>query len=130
MQETTKEKYRPKILAIRLYHHKKHEFFVDDFINLEELDYLLSEVSCGESDLTPAGKAFINEYYGFTQLSSKIFDLKDSKLLREDASLKTSEDVEKWLIQIEPMDTLTFIEHARGNIDKDSKLRDDLMPPS
>jgi len=120
------EVFKPKILGIRNYKSLKKEFFVDDFTNLQVLDNFMEEVSCGESDITPAGKAFLEKYYGLNKLP----DLIVNELYKNNSYFHKNRVSSNVLCLETPMETITFIEQARGNIDKDNyTLREDLLPP-
>jgi hypothetical protein len=118
--------YKDKILAIRNYQSDKIHFNVADFINLKILGRVLDEVDTGESDITPAGKSFIEKYYGFTGLA-KI--LVKQNVLTEAIKDLSFEELISWLESLNPMFTINFIETARGNVKKGQKLREDLLPP-
>lgn len=119
------ESYKVKILGIRNYKHPKNEFFLDDFLKLKILDDFLAEVDSGESDITPAGKAFLETYYGMDQL---VLLLTDS-IPTESNRNHYKEYIAKVLKYLSPMETKTFIEKARGNIGENFTLREDLLPP-
>jgi hypothetical protein len=116
--------FRVKILGIRNYPSNKGEFSVDDFLDLKILEDFLQEVLAGESDITPAGKAFLERYYGFAELASRL-----SNTFREDAGLSTAEEVQTTLEGLVPMETMRFVEEARSNIKAGVRLREDLLPP-
>ncbi len=116
--------FRGKILGIRNYPSAKCEFSVDDFLDFKVLEDFLQEVSTGESDVTPAGKAFLERFYGFAELASRL-----SNTFRKDAGLSTAEEVQAWLESLVPMEIIRFIEGARGNVKAGSRLREDLLPP-
>lgn len=117
--------YKPKILGIRNYKHSKKEFFMEDFLNLKSLDGFLEEVGTGECDITPAGKAFLEKYYGLGELAN----LLANEIPTEDNRAKYKEDITRVLKYLEPMQTMSFVEQARGNISKDFTFREDLLPP-
>jgi hypothetical protein len=58
-----------KILGVRNYRSDKKEFSVFDFADIDVLESFLEEVSTGESDITPAGKSFLEKHYGLNNLS-------------------------------------------------------------
>jgi hypothetical protein len=106
MNETSKAElvkaYDSKILAIRLYKSSKQEFRVNDFLDPQALSIILEEITTGESDITPAGKAFLEQYYGNEELTRNMV----------------------------PMETLRFIEESKGNIQPGQGLREELLPPN
>lgn len=118
--------YKNKILAIRNYKSDKKHFTVDDFIDLNILGKVLDEVDTGESDITPAGKSFIEKYYGFEGLAKILFK---QNVLTEAIKELSFEELISWLGSLEPMSTINFIETARGNVKKGQALRKDLLPP-
>lgn len=118
--------FKNKILAIRNYKSDKKHFIVDDFIDVKILGRILDEVDTGEGDITPAGKSFIKNYYGFGGLA-KI--LVTQNVLTEAIKDLSYEGLISWLKSLEPMFTINFIETSRGNIKKGQKLREDLLPP-
>lgn len=114
--------FHRKILGIQNYSSVK--FIVDDFMSLDVLEHFLKEVVTGESDITPAGKAFIEQYYGFTELASRL-----TSEFRIDSGLSTTGEVRAWLEKLVPMESMRFVEEARGNIKAGATLRNDLLPP-
>lgn len=126
-REKLLESYKPKILAIRNYKSDKDEFFVDDFINLDSLEEILMEVDTGESDLTPAGKKFLEDYYGFEELASLLSVRKKYQSMFRNPMSK--EEIKSRLENWVPMEIATFIQQAQGNLSESVKLRDDLLPP-
>lgn len=128
LKENIVEAFRSKILGVRNYRDKngKQEFTVDDFAKLEDLACILDEIFTGESDITPAGKSFLEKYYGFNELAKSLFD---SNLLSERSATEKMEDLRGWLETLEPMETIKFIEEARGNLKGGEKLPEDLLPP-
>ncbi len=124
-------KYLGKILAIRLYPHDKNEFFIDDFKDIKILDEVLEEIFIGESDITPAGYSFLKEYFDLNELAKDLFNLENSKTVGNKSYFKKEQDLVNAIqSQLTPMETLSFIEMARGNISDQFTLRDDLLPPS
>jgi hypothetical protein len=79
----------------------------------------------GESDMTPAGKSFIEQYYGFENLAERL--ALDGFVLSQVPS--PSQEICKWLRDLEPMATIRFIEESRGRIGPNASVRDDLLPP-
>ena len=118
--------FESKILGIRNYKSDKKEFVVSDLLDTDVLRDFLDEVSTGESDITPAGKVFLNKYFGFKELASRI-SCNGNFALREHPA--TAEEISKWLEELKPMETMTFIEEARGNIQPGAAVRSDLLPP-
>ena len=125
--------FQNKILGVRLYKSDKKEFVVADFVDIDVLKVFLTEVSTGESDITPAGKMFLDKCYGFEDLAVEIALDGGCALVRELSTQKeilaTQEEILEWLKSLEPMQTITFIEEARGNIKPGARLRADLLPP-
>ncbi len=118
--------FKEKILGICNY--SGQEFFVNDFKNLDILNNFLGEVFCGESDITPAGKAFLHHYYGLENLVSILF--KESKsIASSEFGMESEKSIFEWLENLVPMEIMTFIEKARGNIQDGDTLRPDLLPP-
>lgn len=116
-----------KILGIRNYKSDKREFNTTDFLDFKVLVDYLWELDTGECDITPAGKSFIENYYGFDELAKKLathgYDLPPENTVTNQQTFTA------WLKSLVPMETITFIEQARGNIGESTKLRDDLLPP-
>jgi hypothetical protein len=116
-----------KILGVRNYKAEKKEFYVRDLTQNETLDLFLNEVLTGESDITPAGKSFIERYYGFARLAT---DLAERATLRWFSRERaTSDKLYTWLKNLEPMKTISFIEQARGRLSAGATLKPDLLPP-
>lgn len=122
------EAFVDKILGIRNYKSDKKEFLVNDFLNEKLLDEFLDEVYSGESDITPAGKSFLKNYFGFEELAASLFKRNPSFLSIESSSDKVNE-VKHWLENLEPMGTIKFIEETKGGIEKDAPLKGELLPP-
>jgi hypothetical protein len=125
-KDTLLEAYASKILGIRNYRSAKQEFFVADFLNVEVLEPFLQEVLDCESDMTPAGKSFIEKYYGFENLAERLA-LRGVFAPTEGPS--PSQEICEWLRDLEPMATIRFIEEGRGRIRPNASVRDDLLPP-
>jgi hypothetical protein len=119
-------KFQSKILGIRNYKSNKKQFFVDDFLNMEVLTRFLTEVSNCESDITPAGKAFLDRYHGFEDVAAELARKGGFALTTRPS---TPEEILDWLKDLQPMQTITFIEEARGNIEPGARLKTDLLPP-
>jgi hypothetical protein len=120
--------YKYKTLGVRNYSSDKKEFFVEDFINDKILDDFLDEVDTGESDITPAGKAFIENYFGFGNLARALL-IRNKFFLSKKYVPERLNEVKSWIENLVPMETITFIEKARGNIKEGDSLREDLLPP-
>src|ERR1043166_2833215 len=116
--------FQNKILGVRNYKSDKKEFVVTDLLDMEVLKVFLTEVSTGESDITPAGKVFLDKCYGFEDLAAEIALDGGCALVRE---LSTQKEILEWLKSLEPMQTITFIEEARENIKPGARLRADLL---
>ena len=116
-----------KILGVRNYRSDKKEFSVFDFAEIDVLESFLEEVWTGESDITPAGKSFLEKHYGLNNLSELLHSRRSARrfLYKGDSPAR----IEEWLKNLEPMGTMAFIEEARGNIKPGAKLRADLLPP-
>jgi hypothetical protein len=116
-----------KILGVRNYRSDKNEFSVFDFADIDVLESFLEEVSTGESDITPAGKSFLEKHYGLNNLSELLHrrGIAHRFVYKGDSPA----GIEEWLKNLEPMGTRAFIEEARGNIKPGAKLRADLLPP-
>ena len=125
--EKTIEKYLNKILGIRNYKSGKKDFGTTDFLDNNILADFLAEVQTGESDITPAGKSFLEVYYGFDSMS-KILS-KNTAFINANKNFSDVESIKKWLENITPMETFFFIEKARGNLKQEQTLREDLLPP-
>jgi hypothetical protein len=126
-REVILKAFATKILGVRNYKAEKKNFYVGDLIQNETLDRFLNEVRTGESDITPAGKAFIERYYGYEKLA---MDLAERATLREFGRERaTSDELHTWLKALEPMKTVSFIEQARGRISAGATLKPDLLPP-
>ena len=116
-----------KILGVRNYKSDKNEFYTYDFLRFDVLHDFLWEVDTGESDITPAGLSFIEKYFGFEELV-KSFVAKGDRL-PPDSDDHSEPSQLAWLKSLEPMQTITFIEQARGNIQQGASLNKRLMPP-
>lgn len=121
-----KEKYKDKILGVRLYPHEKSEFYLSDFLSLDLICPVMGEFYTCESDITPAGKAFIEEYYGFSNLASLLID---KGKLKESISEYNVEELTNWLVNLIPMESLRFINESRGTIAPGQSLNERLNPP-
>ena len=126
-KQELKARFDSKILGIRNYKADKKDFNTDDFLDFETLVDFLWEVYTGESDITPAGKSFLENYFGFDELAKELAD-KDYNLPPENTETN-QQTIAAWLRSLDPMQTVIFIEQARGNINDDVKLREDLLPP-
>lgn len=92
--KTSIEKYRNKILARSNYSTAKPYDYVKDFIDEENLLYILYEVNCTEATLTSEGLDFLKEYYGLEYVAELI-----KKDIEEgvDFSWKLKDDIINWL---------------------------------
>jgi hypothetical protein len=129
VHQKLEELFKEKILAVRNYASNQTEFRIDDFKDISKLDSILGEVSTAESDITPAGKAFIQQYYKMDELAKKLFN-EGNKHLFHEIGAESSNDIKEWLLAVKPMESVTFIEQARGKIERDEPLREDLLPPN
>lgn len=98
--------YENKILAVRNYKSDKQEFTTEDFIELKILGIILDEIDAGESDITPAGKLFIEQYYGFSNLANLMVS---QNILAEAVGDLSVDELALWLERLEPMETNKFI---------------------
>jgi hypothetical protein len=65
------------------------------------------------------------------ELAKDLFNLENSKTVGNKSYFKKEQDLVNAIqSQLTPMETLSFIEMARGNISDQFTLRDDLLPPS
>lgn len=134
----TTARYSNKTLGIRNYEAEKDEFHLADFINRDELYDFLWEVSTGESDFTPAGIAFVKEYFDLEQLGHEY--RREKKQLPPNGAGKTdAERVRKfvdYINKLEPMEGALFIAQSQYK-DKSGKedmptldsLNDKFLPP-
>lgn len=130
-------RYNGKILGIRNYEAAKDKFYTNDFINFNTLYDFIWEVSEGESDFTPAGIAFLNEYYGFQNLAERY--RQSGKQLPPHGGGKSEKErinnFVKYMNSIVPMETAFFIAESQfiegENSVKPSldSLDDRLQPP-
>ncbi len=118
------DKYEGKVMGVRNYRATKKEFNSSDFIDIKKMEDFLEEVSCGESDITPAGLMFIKEYYGFNKLAKLLYK---RKALRLDFSSR--KEIEQWFEEIVPMEISRFVGEAQGGLKGGETLKDELMPP-
>lgn len=119
--------FKNKILGVRNYKSNKEVFLVSDFLDEKTLDMFLDEVYSGESDLSPAGKCFIENYFGFKNLATSVSNRNPSFL--SERSPNNIVMIENWLKDLLPMQISKFVGEARGELEKDAKLRDELLPP-
>ncbi|MES2971429.1 MAG: hypothetical protein V4702_03855 [Patescibacteria group bacterium] len=129
--ERIKKSYRSKILAVRNYQADKEEFTIDDFIDQQSLIDIIIEINEAVCDITPAGKVFLKEYYGYESIA-KMFVNADINLYAPKEKLKDGKLAAYtwWLENMKPMEITMLIAEARGEvINKDTKLKKILMPP-
>ncbi len=119
--------YDSKILGIRNYKSDKKEFNTDDFLDFDTLVDFLWEVDASESDITPAGKSFIENYFGFDELAKELAS--KGYNLPPEYTETNQQTITTWLKSLDPMRTIAFIEEARGNIQHGAQFREDLLPP-
>ncbi len=126
MNENFVDSYQGKILGVRNYKSDKKEFFVEDFVTMESLERFLDELDTTECDITPAGKLFLEQYYGFDNLAKLLVErMRLTESIRE----YSVEQLSLWLQQLNPMETVTFIEQSRGHISLNQPLNEKLLPP-
>jgi hypothetical protein len=91
MHTNIRNKYIGKVLGWKSYGNNE-EYFIDDFLNIEELADILAETYSSESHIGKDGIMFLQEYYGFKNLA---------KLLEEnggiESDLKDEDVIYKWL---------------------------------
>jgi hypothetical protein len=119
--------YKNKILAVRNYKSEKHEFSTEDFIKLQTLASILDEVATGESDITPAGKSFIAQYYGFHNLADLLIS---ENTLTESIADLSSDKLRLWLENLKPMEIIRFVMESKGVIHEGQPLNEKLLPPT
>ncbi len=110
--------FQNKILAVRHYASIKREFLVTDFVNKTELVDIMDEVQTGESDITPAGKKFLEVYYSDKELKELLNSLDD--------------DAANWVHNLVPMELAIFIAQTKGQISTENRepaLNPRLLPP-
>src|SRR4051812_31251257 len=120
------EAYKAKILGIRNYKSDKKELIVADLIDQKMLAEFVVEVLTGGSDFTPAGKVFLEKFYGFKELAASLLDNVDFNKTHSHVS---QSELEEWLKGLNPMEVITFIEESKGTIKEGVSVRDDLLPP-
>lgn len=101
---------KDKVLGIRLYKDKagKQKFFLDDFLDKFILTEFLAELLTDECDLTPEGKKFLEDRYGFDELGRMMVG--KAHLVGE---WDTPEGIAKLLKGKKPMEISEFIQEAR-----------------
>ena len=118
--------YENKILGIRNYKSSKKEFSLSDLTNPPILGDFIVETLTGESDITPAGKSFLEKYYGFKNLAA---DLLKNEIFKKTHSHVPPEELQKWLEGLVPMEITRFVEESKGTITENATVRSDLLPP-
>lgn len=130
-------RYNGKILGLRNYETEKDKFYTIDFINFNTLYGFIWEVSEGESDFTPAGIAFLNEYYNFQNLAEQ-YRQSGRQLPPHGGGKSEKERVNefvKYMNSIAPMETTLFIADSQfieneNNVKPSlDNLDDRLQPP-
>jgi hypothetical protein len=106
-----------KILGVRNYRSDKKEFCVFDFADIDVLESFLEEVSTGESDITPAGKWFLEKHYGLSNLSELLH--KRGIAHRFVYHGDSAAGIEQWLRNLEPMETMAFIEETGATLNRE-----------
>lgn len=88
------KKFKNKILARTCYKSAKPYDYVDDFIDKDNLLYILYETDCTETVLTEEGVSFLKEYYGLEHVA---------KLIQQDIAegvdfkWQTTEELVNWI---------------------------------
>lgn len=137
-EDDTVARYRNKILGVRNYEADKGEFYVADFINRDELYDFLWEVSTHESDFTPAGIAFMKEYFDLEQLGYEY--TQEKKQLPPSGRGETDTERVRHFIdyinKLQPMETTLVIaqsqhqdEGRKQAMSTPGRLNDTLLPP-
>lgn len=68
------EKYEGIALADKSYGPRNEsKYFVKEFIDFDDLKYVLGEVNDHEADLTKEGFNFLEEYYGINNLAEELY---------------------------------------------------------
>lgn len=109
-KEQIKDRYTEKILAVRNYASEQRVFGVQDFVNTTTLETVLEEVSDGESDITPAGKAFLDQYFGIENVAQMMLE----RGFLDKSTADSVPLVAEWLRALEPMEVVSFVERARS----------------
>lgn len=130
-QAQLRDRYKAKILAVRNYESDKGEFTVDDFVNRQTLIDIIVEINEGESDITPAGKQFLKEYYGFEAVAKMFVDARIDLYAPKDKMKQGKQAAFTWWLEnMVPMEMAMFIAQGQGaKIDDNTELIKDLMPP-
>lgn len=68
----TLEEYKKIILGVRNYSSPKIFFYADDFSDWQNLLYFFHEIDSQEANLTEKGFHFLNDYYGFDYLFTRL----------------------------------------------------------
>lgn len=108
-------RYDDKILGIRNYEADKDECAAIDFVNLDTLYDFIWEVSTGESDFTPAGVTFLNEYFDFTFLANE-YRVNNKELPPYGEGKTEKRRIElfvDYMDSIEPMEVALFIAESQ-----------------
>lgn len=112
-------KYKGKVLALTLYMNGRGPYYVGDFINFNLLESrILSEIDCGESDITPDGINFLKDYYGFGDLAEILFSNKWY-------GYESKKEILKFLENMSPFVGANFISNVRNAADMEKDLKDD-----
>lgn len=119
--------YQGKVLGVRNYRSDKQEFKISDLTDPEILVEFIVETFTGESDITPAGKAFLEEYYDFKELAATLHE--NHKFLKTHGHVPLNE-LQGRLASLIPMETSRFVEEVKGTIQEGATLREDLLPPT
>lgn len=130
-QEEIKKLYRSKILAVRNYESEKDVYTVDDFLDPPTLVDIFEELFTGESDISPAGKSFVELYFDPEVFARTLVAVNFLRtVIRPASETAYYQGLLSWIKDIEPMEIATFIANAQGvDVDAES-LEEDLLPPS
>jgi hypothetical protein len=94
-KQSTRGLYATKVLGIRAEKGDRKEFKLQDFRNVDTLETFLAEVSAGESVITPAGKSFLEAYFGMRTLAELLH--KRGIVHRFLSNADTAERIFNWL---------------------------------
>lgn len=129
--------YADKILDVRNYESDKDDFGVVDFLNMDTLYDFIWEVANGESDVTPAGLAFMRECLDMAEIARQWRT--DERQLPPHGVGKNDDERIKYFLEyidsILPMEMALLLANHRAQTSGDNShytlenLRDELQPP-